>query len=843
MRHLLSLRAAAALPFVCSLWVGFAGCGSGEPTAGESAVLGEALQARFGAQVERVVGVGDGFISAAPGFVRAGAREAAGRLFVALPPSAAEPVRFVVDGDFAITVRERTLAGEATPLDRALVYRRTEGASYWTAGAEGAEEWIHTNVDAGEPVGEWEIRGGNLREVEGFVEICDDAGVARMRVAAPVGFAANGEVLTPQLRAVGNTLVLTVDAVGEVLVDPYWTSAGTMAFARFGHSVTVLGSGKALVAGGFPNGTTSELYDPATNTWTTQGALGGRQYHGAAVLPDGRVLVAGGFSGTGLTTVDVFDPGTGLWSSATPMWTQRYYHTVTRLQDGRVLAAGGSDANVYLKTAEIYDPATGTWSSAIPMKIPRLKHVATLLDDGRVLLTGGVSANQGPNAITTASAEVFDPVAGTFTSVASMGTPRSEHAAVLLADGRVFVFGGTATGEIYDPVANTWTSTSPGLTRGSPEAALLPDATVLVMGGYFNGVLTNAQRYNPLTNGWSAAGALTTGRYLHEIATLPGGDVLVTGGSNGGSPVQGIAAAEVYDVDGTLGAGCSLDADCLSGFCVDGVCCNAACAAGACDACSAALGASQNGSCTLLSGPSCDDGDPSTVNDVCVVGVCGGQFVDLDGDGVGDGVDNCPLVPNAVQTDTDGDGIGDACDIVCVSLQRPLGPPTGSVTDTMLAFDPLDPTRASANHGTFGTLATGPSGTASRRALLRFDLGSLPATATITSANLVLRVASTLGGGTVTVHRVTAPWGETTATWNSVGSSFDPTVMGSLLNGSVPVGGVTSIDVAPLVQAWVSGASSNDGMLLDQTSGRAVFGASEAGSLNNRPRLDVCFTP
>ena len=36
--------------------------------------------------------------------------------------------------------------------------------------------------------------------------------------------------------------------------------------------------------------------------------------------------------------------------------------------------------------------------------------------------------------------------------------------------------------------------------------------------------------------------------------------------------------------------------------------------------------------------------------------------IDTDGDGVFDGVDNCPLVPNAGQANADGDSTGDACD-------------------------------------------------------------------------------------------------------------------------------------------------------------------------------------
>jgi len=39
----------------------------------------------------------------------------------------------------------------------------------------------------------------------------------------------------------------------------------------------------------------------------------------------------------------------------------------------------------------------------------------------------------------------------------------------------------------------------------------------------------------------------------------------------------------------------------------------------------------------------------------------GARQIDADGDGISNGVDNCPAVANADQKDTDGNGIGDAC--------------------------------------------------------------------------------------------------------------------------------------------------------------------------------------
>ena len=196
----------------------------------------------------------------------------------------------------------------------------------------------------------------------------------------------------------------------------------------------------------------------------------------------------------------------GTFTLTGEMSSARSLHTATLLGDGRVLVCGGADATFQaLSTAEIYDPLTATFSPTGPMGTARFAANATLLPDGRVLIVGGEDSGN----VSTTSVELFNPATGTFSLTGSLLVSRLNPTVTMLGNGLVLVAGGyegTSTGtplasaELYDPASGTFSLTgSMDVARRNHTATLLPDATVLVAGGY-NGTYVNAPEvYQPST--------------------------------------------------------------------------------------------------------------------------------------------------------------------------------------------------------------------------------------------------------------------------------------------------------------------------------------------------------
>ena len=258
------------------------------------------------------------------------------------------------------------------------------------------------------------------------------------------------------------------------------------------------------------------------------------------------------------------------FGSTGAMAEARSSHVAVRLHDGRVLVAGGINAMTRLATAELFDPGTGAWSSVANMNFPRLGHAAVLLGDGRVLVIGGARSNNVVEPAVGGSAEIFDPVAGTWTLTGPLNVPRNSPAAVVLQDGRVLVAGGGdrsghmwSSAELFDPTSGTWTPTGTlSVGRQAPAGALLPDGRVLLAGGtseYPFPSLASAELYDPATGTWSPTGSMADQRiWTSEDASAAGflvvladGKVLTAGGvsrpDNFGANDLYLKSAELYD--------------------------------------------------------------------------------------------------------------------------------------------------------------------------------------------------------------------------------------------------------------------------------------------------------
>ena len=210
------------------------------------------------------------------------------------------------------------------------------------------------------------------------------------------------------------------------------------------------------------------------------------------------------------------------------------------LPSGKVLLIGGqTSASAVTATVDLYDPATNSVTPAAPMSTPRRGHSATGLLNGKVLVAGGVSNPSpiGPGSLT--SAEIYDPVANTWTAAASMAKGRSHHAAILMPNGKVFVAGGGGGEEIYDPNTNTWTGVQPfyGQRSNGPVAAVLQDGRVFIYGG--QDILQPGNQYefyDPATGQASYGRTIPDTQDWSTAAVLPDGSVLIVGGQAGYQP-------------------------------------------------------------------------------------------------------------------------------------------------------------------------------------------------------------------------------------------------------------------------------------------------------------------
>lgn len=328
--------------------------------------------------------------------------------------------------------------------------------------------------------------------------------------------------------------------------------------------LSVLKTGEVISWDGPPanGGTSVTLWNPGSGTFTSVPNSATNMFcDGQTILNDGRMLTAGGHAdwGVGIPNADIYDPVTRLWSSIAPMNFPRWYPTLTTLPDGRVLSISGSDQNedAIVPTPEIYNPSTNTWTAYpnSPLTVP-LYPFMFVLPDGRVLEAGSVSG--------AAVTEVLDLNQMQWSVVDSNVV--DGHSAVMYRPGKIMKSGtGSVPGMgnvpaqpvtfVLDMTQPTpqWTETaSMNFPRAYHTLTMLPDGNVLATGGetaldganYANAVL-QAEQWSPSSQSWTIMAPEQIGRLYHSTAVLLlDGRVLVAGSGRAGTAPQ--LSAEIY---------------------------------------------------------------------------------------------------------------------------------------------------------------------------------------------------------------------------------------------------------------------------------------------------------
>jgi len=281
------------------------------------------------------------------------------------------------------------------------------------------------------------------------------------------------------------------------------------------------------------------------------------------------VIVSGGGAGTltsatGLSSTERWDFRRMTRFGGPAMTSARALHSAVRLDDGRTLLIGGADQNgTVLASCEIYDPASNSFSVTGNMGTPRILHGATLLADGRVMVAGGTSTLT-PDVTaaisgTLNSAEIYDPVTGSWSGTSNIGGNRLAPALTLLSNNQVMVSGGvevtfifgvpliansTTAVQRWNPGSGSWTS-GPNMAQGRAghqyNQVTLNDGRVLLTGGVdvpsllgaANAAPINgAELYNPTSNSWQTVN-MPNARALHTASVLADGRVVAAGGAQG----------------------------------------------------------------------------------------------------------------------------------------------------------------------------------------------------------------------------------------------------------------------------------------------------------------------
>jgi|GEM_PF-3302085 len=288
--------------------------------------------------------------------------------------------------------------------------------------------------------------------------------------------------------------------------------------------VAMLEDGSLMAVGGNPRAAEASRFDSVSNSWTLSAYMQQQRWYSTNVTNgDGDVFAT--FAKGAQKLPELFSPQANAWqmkvdaemtdlrneqdaiNAVSVNWSQemQWYAFMHTAPDGRIFH-GGPTPTMHLFDTDGEGAVTAV--GARPDGLARQFGSSAMYDVGKLLVTGGsdprvdsvLSDDQFARQLGASDTAISIDITGAtprIESVAPMNARRSNHNAVVLPTGEVFVVGGTAWGlafddrysswwpEIWDPDTDTWRNTAAQSTPRNYHswALLLQDARIISGGG------------------------------------------------------------------------------------------------------------------------------------------------------------------------------------------------------------------------------------------------------------------------------------------------------------------------------------------------------------------------
>ena len=290
--------------------------------------------------------------------------------------------------------------------------------------------------------------------------------------------------------------------------------------ARHENAFTEL-DGKFYLIGGRGNKPV-DIYDPATQSWSTGAQPPLEMHHFQAVPHQGKIYVMGAFTGgypdeTPIPHVYSYDPASDQWERGAEIPEARrrgaagvvvhdnHFYIVCGIRNGHL--------GDYKDWLDEYDLATNTWT-ALPNAPHTRDHFQAVVADGKIYAAGGrnsSAATEQTFELTVPEVDVYDVASQEWQTLsASLPTERAGSTTVLV-DNNIVVIGGESDAmeaahhqvEALNIATGTWEEW-PRLEQGrhGTQAAMY-DGTIHIAAGSGNRgggpELTSLEKYQPLS--------------------------------------------------------------------------------------------------------------------------------------------------------------------------------------------------------------------------------------------------------------------------------------------------------------------------------------------------------